>query len=219
MATNNAINLKSSGIASYDGAGTFSALANPLTVTNGGLGATSYTAFSLLCGGTSTTNPVQSLSSLGSTGQVCMSNGSGSLPSYSNSYSGLTFNLSSNNGSPADATTYFLSTTTATTSFTATGRAQTRFYMPKAGTINVCYGQIACSAGTSEATTLALRLNNTTDTNVSTSLVLNTASVTFNNTALGISVAAGDYIEVKLICPTWATNPLSVRVGLTFVLS
>ncbi len=82
MATNNACNIKSSGIVSYDGAGTFTALANPLTVANGGSGVNSHTAYAPIVGGTTSTNPTQSVN-VGSTGQVLQSNGNGALPSYS----------------------------------------------------------------------------------------------------------------------------------------
>jgi hypothetical protein len=41
------------------------------------------------------------------------------------------------------------------------------------------------------------------------------SAIVFSNTALSISVAAGDYIEWRWVCPTWATNPISVRIWCT----
>lgn len=63
--------------------------------------------------------------------------------------------------------------------------------------------------GTAETSTLVLRKNNTTDYPIATGIVLNGASrkVTGLTTGLAIPVAAGDYFEFKLTCPTWATNP------------
>jgi hypothetical protein len=35
----------------------------------------------------------------------------------------------------------------------------------------------------------------------------------FSNAALNIAVAAGDYIEIKGVQPTWATNPATTIYG------
>jgi len=52
-----------------------------LPVANGGTGVASTTAYGLLSGGTSSTNPFQSVP-LGSTGQILTSSGSGAIPSF-----------------------------------------------------------------------------------------------------------------------------------------
>jgi len=41
----------------------------------------------------------------------------------------------------------------------------------------------------------------------------NSATKVFNNNALNIAVVEGDYIEMKLVCPTWSTNPTAVLIG------
>lgn len=63
---------------------TFAALTltNPLTVPNGGSGAASFTAYAVVCGGTTTTGALQSVASLGSSGQVLTSNGPAALPTF-----------------------------------------------------------------------------------------------------------------------------------------
>lgn len=53
-----------------------------LPVTNGGTGLNSTTAYALLCGGTTSTGNIQQVASLGTTGQVLTSNGTGALPSF-----------------------------------------------------------------------------------------------------------------------------------------
>ena len=58
------------------------ALTNALTVPNGGTGVTSATAYALLAGGTTSTGAFQTVSGLGSSGQVLTSNGAGALPSW-----------------------------------------------------------------------------------------------------------------------------------------
>jgi hypothetical protein len=86
-----------------------------------------------------------------------------------------------------------------------------RIYIPKAGTIKVCYAHYhAATAGTAENWSLYIRKNNTTDTLVQT-VGLSNAHRVFSNTGLSIAVVAGDYIELKEVMPTWATNPANVR--------
>lgn len=59
----------------------------PVNVSSGGTGDTSFTPFSVICGGTTSTNPLQSVATVGVLGQVLTSNGPGSLPSWQNSAS------------------------------------------------------------------------------------------------------------------------------------
>lgn len=65
MATNSAINT-----------------ANPIAVSSGGLGTSSLTAYTPLCGGTTSTGAVQSVSSTGSSGAVLVSGGASALPTF-----------------------------------------------------------------------------------------------------------------------------------------
>jgi hypothetical protein len=54
----------------------------PVEVGKGGTGVSSNTAYAVLCGGTTSTNPVQSIASVGSSGQILTSNGAGALPTF-----------------------------------------------------------------------------------------------------------------------------------------
>jgi hypothetical protein len=86
-----------------------------------------------------------------------------------------------------------------------------RIYIPKAGTIKSA--QVfahAATAGTNENWSMSIRLNNTSDTLIQT-LAANTAQRLWANYDLNISVAAGNYIEIKEVQPAWATNPANVR--------
>ena len=88
-----------------------------------------------------------------------------------------------------------------------------KIYIRKAGTIKIA--EIYCysgTAGTGEAWSLYIRKNNTTDTLIKT-LSVATSERVFTNSALSIAVAAGDYIEIKGVQPTWATNPLTTIYG------
>ena len=51
-------------------------------VAGGGTGVTSNTAYSVLCGGTTSTGAIQSIASVGTSGQVLTSNGAGALPTW-----------------------------------------------------------------------------------------------------------------------------------------
>lgn len=61
-----------------------------LAVNAGGTGVTSTTAYAVLTGGTTSTGPLQSIASVGTSGQVLTSNGAGALPSFQPSLSALT---------------------------------------------------------------------------------------------------------------------------------
>lgn len=71
--TNTAVTIDPSGIMT---------LSSALPVDSGGTGATSATAYAVLCGGTSSTGAFQSVASVGTAGQVLTSNGAGTLPTF-----------------------------------------------------------------------------------------------------------------------------------------
>jgi hypothetical protein len=66
-----------------------------LSVANGGTGRSSHTAYGVLCGGTTGTGAQQSIASVGTAGQVLMSNGADALPTMQH-FSSLTATLSAN---------------------------------------------------------------------------------------------------------------------------
>lgn len=51
-----------------------------VAVSDGGTGVSSLTAYAVVCGGTTSTNPLQAIASVGTSGQVLTSNGAGALP-------------------------------------------------------------------------------------------------------------------------------------------
>lgn len=112
--------------------------------------------------------------------------------------------------SPSDATTYYVGTVPITPATTAGLR---RIYFPRAATIKSVrlYIMIGGTAGTTEATSFYVRLNNATDTTISTTATLD-ANNLVTASALSIAIAAGDYVEIKMVAPTWATNPTNVFI-------
>jgi len=57
-------------------------LGSPMGVPSGGTGVSSATAYSVLCGGTTSTGAFQSVSGVGTSGQMLTSNGVGALPTW-----------------------------------------------------------------------------------------------------------------------------------------
>ena len=53
-----------------------------LGIATGGTGASSFTAYAVLCGGTTSTSALQSVASVGTSGYVLTSTGAGSLPTF-----------------------------------------------------------------------------------------------------------------------------------------
>lgn len=122
----------------------------------------------------------------------------------------VTMNLMSLNSSPVDAQTVYFG------------------YLPKApvtvaGTSKVyfrdsCYIEAAeiysyaTTAGSAEGWSVYIRKNNTTDFLISTVSAATNERV-FTNQNLIVRMRPGDYIEIKLINPTWATNPNNVVFG------
>jgi hypothetical protein len=66
------------------------------------------------------------------------------------------------------------------------------------------------TVGTNETASLYIRKNGTTDYLITTiSYDTKPQTITVQNLAIPLDV--GDYYSFKLVCPTWATNPLQVR--------
>ena len=123
---------------------------------------------------------------------------------------GYTLMVQALTSSPADgATVYFGMLPKAP----ATSANISKIYIRKAGTIKIAEIYVySGTAGTAEAWSLYIRKNNTTDTLIATCSVSANERV-FSNTGLSIAVAVGDYIEIKGIQPSWATNPLTTIYG------
>lgn len=80
----------------------------PVSVANGGTGNTSFTAYAVIVGGTTTTGPLQSIASVGSANQIFTSNGAGVLPSFqsmNSSINGVTMVLKQGTGAGDYTTT------------------------------------------------------------------------------------------------------------------
>jgi len=132
--------------------------------------------------------------------------GSGDLVVSGGAGLGYTLSFQALTSSPADAATiYFGQLPKAPT----TSANISKIYIRKAGTIKAAnIYSYAGTAGTAEAWVANIRLNNTTDTQIA-SVSAATNERVWSNTSLNIAVNVGDYIEIKMVNPTWATNPLT----------
>lgn len=88
-----------------------------------------------------------------------------------------------------------------------------KIYMPASGTIKKAYVSYfnGGTLASTEAITLAIRLNNTTDYTINNTATLDGVTTDFNNASLNIAVSAGDFIELKLTTPAFVTAPTTVR--------
>lgn len=160
----------------------------------------------------------------GTSGNVLTSDGT-NWTSAAPSSGGLGYALQMMTGSslatPADATTYYCAFGVGITTATTSGGLLQKIIIPQSGTLDKAYGNVRVAGTLSSAqnATIAIRLNNTTSTNVSTSVATTAISNDFSGTSLGITVAAGDYIEVLFITPTWTTNPTQVSITITMYIS
>jgi hypothetical protein len=136
--------------------------------------------------------------------------GSGDLVVGGGSGLGYTLSVQALTSAPADgATIYFGQLPKAP----VTVAGNSRVYIRKAGTVKAAnIFSFSGTIGTADAWPCSIRLNNTTDTLIE-SVAANTAERTWDNVSLNISVVVGDYVEIKCVNPTWATNPNTTIFG------
>jgi hypothetical protein len=112
--------------------------------------------------------------------------------------------------SPGDGQTIYFGVLPKAPTTTA---GQSKIYLRETRTIKRVEVYIySGTAGTAEAWSLYVRKNNATDTLVAT-VTAGTNERVFSNAALNISMVSGDYFEMKMVNPTWATNPLTTIIG------
>lgn len=157
----------------------------------------------------------------GTSGNVLTSDGTNWTSSTPAAGLGYTFFMQTLNGSPLDGGVYFPALNNTFINHTTSNSTMQIFYIPKAGTVTACVGSflVAGTLGSNENCTLAIRLNNTSDTTVSSTIQLTAASVPFSNTGMSLAVVAGDYIELKFTSPTWGTNPTNVSLNCAIYVS
>lgn len=129
--------------------------------------------------------------------------------------SGQTYHFNTASGtSPADATTYYLGHSLTGFGFYTTDN-DAKIEILQTCTIKAVAWKVYVGGtlGSNENVTISLRKNNTTDTAL-TSTDQWTASLQRGRaTGLSIAMTTGDFFSIKIVTPTWATNPTSVAIS------
>lgn len=125
---------------------------------------------------------------------------------------GLGYALSltaANLGTISDGGTYYFGNKAPLAPSASQGQA--RVYVPKAGTIKAASVEAYFgTAGSDESVSVYIRKNSTTDYLIQAAGIDANQGVWLNG-SLNISMAAGDYFEIKVVCPTFMTNPANGR--------
>jgi hypothetical protein len=116
----------------------------------------------------------------------------------------------------AASTTYYLGATSQTGWLGQANEGVSRVYVPQAGTIKTAFVAFSHTVpGTSETSTISIRVSDTTDTAISSAVTNDSANTVFSNTALSIAVLRGDFLEIKWVTPAWVAAPTGVHATVT----
>lgn len=118
-----------------------------------------------------------------------------------------------NSLSPADNTIYYLGMGTATAMDSSEGRDNHIAF--KTGIIKGASVHFTEVAGSSETSSIYVRVNGGTDALISDALVNDSAYTGVTNIAMNQAVTAGQSIQIKWVTPTWATNPAGLKAWAT----
>ena len=142
---------------------------------------------------------------------VCYSQLYGQLLGNQNQLSyGYCVDVMALTSSPADAaTTYIGNNPKAPTTTAGLNKIFIRFRSQIIGAEIFCNSG---TAGTAENWSLYIRVNNTTDYLIQT-VGIASGQRSFSNWSMNIQLNANDYFEVKMVNPTWVTNPLTTTFG------
>lgn len=144
------------------------------------------------------------------------SGGGGGASGYS-----LHFTNSGSGGvlSPADSTTYLFGEMTS--GYTSASYASGKIQIPTSGTITAVAWTIFSDGGTNASTenvSLYARINDTTDTTLTTTSNWSTVTSAVSGRAtVSIAVTAGQFVMLKIVTPAWATNPTGLYIRGYFI--
>jgi hypothetical protein len=193
-ATDTTLARSSAGNLSVEGNLLYRAGGTDVPVADGGTGVSSLTAYSVICGGTTSTNPVQSVASVGTSGQVLTSNGAGALPTFQAS-SGATMGtpVASTSGTSIDFTGIPSTATQIAITFagvSVSGIGAFIIQIGKSGGVETSsyVSSIQVNGGTLNQETAGFAINNFTSATVAIS---GTATLTLHNLSTNTWVISG----------------------------
>jgi hypothetical protein len=105
---------------------------------------------------------------------------------------------------PADATTYYFGAQY--TVAPGTGATARIFYIPYDCTLIGYTIGINYNVGSAQDSQIYCRINNTTDVQLGGNFS-GAATIFTQGTTAATNLSAGDYLNIKWVCPTWTTNP------------
>jgi hypothetical protein len=190
-----------------------------LPVANGGSGDSSHTAYAVLAGGTTSTSPVQSVSGLGTSGQVLTSNGPSALPTWQNAGNGTVTSVTGT-ANQIDVAT---GTTTPVISIDSSLILPGTLTVNAAATFNKTSGTpVSINAGTSNGTTYELlnmaasgpaatvELQRTTSINSTSATAIYTATGSGNLVLVMISDGTPRSFDLVLVLANVSVTPVVV---------
>lgn len=130
---------------------------NTIGLANGGTGRTSATAYAVVCGGTTGSSALQSVASVGTSGQVLTSNGAGALPTFQSPASGLTIGTTTTSG--ASANDLLISNGTVVQKITPGTGVATFLATPTASNFNALFGSSNYGIDTNGTTYSSIKAN------------------------------------------------------------
>ncbi len=171
----------------FSGSGSTETLTGVLLVPHGGTGDSSFTPYSVICGGTTSTGNLQNVTGVGTAGQILTSNGAGSLPTWQTGAS-TSISITGDSGGTITGSSFIF--TGGTTGLTFSGSGTTESLI---GTVNVAHG----GTGDTSFTAYSLIAGGTT----STGPLQNISGVGTSGQFLTSNGASA--------LPTWQTAPAS----------
>jgi hypothetical protein len=130
---------------------------------------------------------------------------------YVDANRGYSINVLAMVSSPVDGETTYFGILPAPPSTT---EGQSKIYIRRAGTIKIAeIYSYSATAGTAESWSMKVRLNGATDYPVGADQSVSANERIWSNTSINIPVIPGDYIQIKSVQPTWATNPDQTTFG------
>lgn len=120
------------------------------------------------------------------------------------------------NRNPADNTVYILRTHIANVAVATTVNNGARFRCPKNLTFTQALISGTFNPGTNESVTFTIN-NVTAGTSATITSSADYSAAFSNYYTLNFSCSAGDYIEVRMSCPPWATNPTGLNQIVTLL--
>ncbi len=102
-----------------------------------------------------------------------------------------------------------------------TTEGQRLISVPIAGTLKTASigTAVAGTLGSAETSTVALRVNNTTDTTLSAAVKFDAASHTYVITGLSLALSAGDLLEIKMTTGAFGTAPTNASMAVYLMIS